>query len=98
MVLARCIWCVALLVLMAPSPAGATSNAADSGHEHDRELWDAVRRVIRANLGRVLSAERVQYEGREIIRIKVIDDNGRVRVYTVEPQGDSKRESEPESH
>ena len=97
MVLARCISCVALLVLMASSPAGATSNAADSGHEHDRELSDAVRRVIRANRGQVLSAERVQYEGREMIRIKVVDDEGRVRVYVDEPQGDSKREPEPES-
>jgi hypothetical protein len=51
-----------------------------------RALGDAVRRVERATRGQVLSAERVRYEGREINRVKVIDDRGRVRVYWDDPQ------------
>jgi len=54
-------------------------------HDHERELSDAVRRIVREQRGRVLSAERVQYEGREVNRIKVIDDQGRVRVYVDDP-------------
>jgi hypothetical protein len=54
-------------------------------HSHDRDLAEAVRRIEREQRGQVLSAERVQYEGREVSRIKVIDDRGRVRVYTDDP-------------
>ena len=67
------------------------------GHDHDEELSNAVRRVVREQRGRVLSAERVQYEGREVNRIKVIDDQGRVRVYVDDPHRDDKRERRPES-
>ena len=49
-------------------------------------LSDAVRRVERATGGQVLSAERVQYDGRDVNRIKVVDDRGRVRVYMDDPQ------------
>jgi hypothetical protein len=59
----------------------------DSGAQRDhRALGDAVRRVERATRGQVLSAERVRYEGREVNRVKVIDDRGRVRVYWDDPQ------------
>lgn len=44
---------------------------------HD-SLSDSVRRVQRER-GRVLSAERVPFEGRDINRIKYVDDRGRVR-------------------
>ena len=50
-----------------------------------RALSDAVRRVERRTGGQVLSAERVQYDGRDVNRVKVVDDRGRVRVYMGRP-------------
>ena len=49
-------------------------------------LSDSVRKIERSKRGQVLSAERVPYEGRNLNRIKVIDDRGRVRVYMDDPQ------------
>jgi hypothetical protein len=46
-------------------------------------LSDAVRRAERA--GQVLSAEHVQYDGRDVNRVKIVDDRGRVRVYWDDP-------------
>lgn len=51
--------------------------------EHD-DLSDAVRRAERA--GQVLSAERVQYDGRDVNRVKIVDERGRVRVYWDDPE------------
>ena len=48
-------------------------------------LPDSVRRIERRTRGQVLSAERVPYEGRDLNRIKVIDENGRVRVFMDDP-------------
>lgn len=48
-------------------------------------LSDAVRRVERDTRGEVLSAERVQYDGRDMHRVKVVDDRGRVRVFMQDP-------------
>lgn len=48
-------------------------------------LSDAVRRVERNTRGEVLSAERVQYDGRDMHRVKVVDDQGRVRVFMQDP-------------
>lgn len=42
-------------------------------------LSDSVRRAQRETGGQVLGAERVQFDGREINRVKVMDDRGRVR-------------------
>jgi hypothetical protein len=64
-------------------------------HNHDRELSDAVRRIEREQRGQVLSAERVQYEGREMNRIKVVDDQGRVRVYMDDPHAGDTPPSPP---
>lgn len=52
----------------------------------DEALSDAVRRIERANRGQVLSAERMQSDGREVNRIKIVDDRGRVRVYMEDPK------------
>ncbi len=46
---------------------------------NDRSLSDAVRRVQRETGGRILGAERVPYDGRDINRVKYMDDRGRVR-------------------
>ena len=42
-------------------------------------LSDSVRRVQRETGGRILGAERVPYDGRDINRVKYMDDRGRVR-------------------
>lgn len=53
---------------------------------HDDSVSDAVRRIERSNRGQVLSAERMQYDGRDVTRIKVVDDAGRVRIYMDDAQ------------
>lgn len=47
--------------------------------ESDRSLSDAVRHVQRTTGGHILGAERVPYDGRDINRVKYMDDRGRVR-------------------
>ncbi len=54
--------------------------------QRNDSVSDAVRRIERANRGQVLSAERMQYDGRDVTRIKVVDDEGRVRIYMDDPQ------------
>ncbi len=49
-------------------------------------LSDSVRRVEQRTRSQVLSAERVPYDGRNLNRIKVVDERGRVRVYMDDPQ------------
>ncbi|RZA16955.1 MAG: hypothetical protein EOP93_14315 [Lysobacteraceae bacterium] len=51
-----------------------------------RSLSDSVRAAERDTRGEVLSAERVQYDGRDMHRVKVVDDSGRVRVFMQDPQ------------
>lgn len=48
-------------------------------------LSDAIRNVERNTRGEVLSAERVQYDGRDMHRVKVVDNQGRVRVFMQDP-------------
>lgn len=56
-------------------------------------LSEAIRRAERDTRGEVLSAERVQFDGRDMHRVKVVDDQGRVRVYMQDParRGDGGR-------
>ena len=90
---------VVLLAVFAASAGGAAAQGrgqrdqgqADRGarsdrHANDHAMAAAVRRVERATGGEVLSAERVQSDGRDVSRIKVVDASGRVRVY----MGDAK--------
>lgn len=58
------------------------------------ELSDSVRRVERETRGQVLSAERLQYDGRELNRVKVVDGNGRVRVYVDDPAQRGRRDKD----
>ena len=51
----------------------------------DDSMADSVRRIQRTTRGRVINAERVQSDGRNINRIKVMDDRGRIRVYMDDP-------------
>jgi len=47
--------------------------------EAERSLSDAVRRVQRTTGGHILGAERVPFDGRDINRVKYMDERGRVR-------------------
>ncbi len=53
-----------------------SGDARDNNHN---SLSDSVRRAQREPGIRVLSAERVPFDGRDINRMKVIDERGRVR-------------------
>lgn len=79
------------------STAGAVTERDDHGTQEPRQqnrhsrtveqraLSAAVRRVESQTGGQVLSAERVPFDGRDVSRIKVVDANGRVRVYMDDP-------------
>ena len=92
---------IAIMVVLPAFSAHAQSQPQSQGgnqqHDGDRgsrdrrqdsrsTLSDAVRRVERDTRGEVLSAERVQYDGRDMHRVKVVDDQGRVRVFMQDPQ------------
>lgn len=61
-------------------------------------LSDSVRRAQRETGGQVLGAERVQFDGREINRVKVMDDRGRVRYMDEDPQRGRSRSSNDRSN
>lgn len=90
---------LALALAMAVSlPVGAQGQGTQDQAPHatrpseHRALSDAVRRVERATNGQVLSAERVQFDGRDVNRVKIIDGRGRVRVYWDDPQAPPRAE------
>ena len=61
-------------------------------------LSDSVRRAQRESGGQILGAERVQFDGREINRVKVMDDRGRVRYMDDDPQRGRSRSSNDRSN
>ena len=67
-------------------PVRLEQSRPPSRAQSSSSLSDAVRRVQRETGGQVLGAERVQFDGRDINRIKVIDDRGRVRYMDDDPQ------------
>ena len=89
---------LALLAMLPALPAFADpqSNGGGRGGRQQQDqgnnradhssLSDAVRRVERDTRGEVLSAERVQFDGRDMHRVKVVDDQGRVRVFMQDPE------------
>ncbi len=86
---------IAILALLPvlPAFAGPQQAAAQQQESHQERgksrdsssLSDAVRSIERNTRGEVLSAERVQYDGRDMHRVKVVDDAGRVRVFMQDP-------------
>ena len=70
----------------APPPPRNRDAQDDRQDDRRGSLSDAVRRVERDTRGEVLSAERVQYDGRDMHRVKVVDDQGRVRVFMQDPE------------
>lgn len=83
-----------------PRPDRMESRAASrpafprAARDESSSLSDSVRWAQRSYGGRVLGAERVQSGGREITRIKLMDDEGRVRYVDADRQ--SRRQSAPE--
>jgi len=76
--------------------AGAGPDARMQRGRGEDPLSDSVRRFERSNRGsRVLSAERMQSDGRDVNRIKAMDDRGRVRVYVDDPQRQRPERPEP---
>jgi hypothetical protein len=63
--------------------------------DHRRNLSEAVRRVQRRTGGQILGAEVVPFEGRNISRIKYMDDRGRVRYMDDPGPGERLRQSPP---
>jgi hypothetical protein len=65
--------------------------------QRSSSLSDTVRRVQRETGGQVLGAEQVQFDGRDINRVKVLDKHGRVRYMDEDPQRrrESAREERP---
>ena len=95
-VLAFALLAMSASVLASPRGGGGGRNAAPqpmpqqrserSGRHESDALSDSVRRIERGNREQVLSAERVPYDGRNVNRIKTVDERGRVRVYMDDPQ------------
>lgn len=73
------------MVAQRPAMVPAVERRHDRREEH-RALSDAVRRVERRTGGQVLSAERVPFDGRDVNRVKVVDETGRIRVYMDDPR------------
>ena len=74
---------------------GRQAERRDQRPRNDDALSDSVRRIERSTRGQVLSAERMQSDGRDVNRIKVVDDRGRVRVYMDDPQQQQGRRPPP---
>ena len=55
----------------------------NGNNQNQQALSESVRRAERN--GQVLSAEQVQYDGRDVNRVKIVDNKGRVRVYWDDP-------------
>ena len=75
-----------------PSRERGAQRAEDRGHRSS--MSDSVRRVRNETGGQVLSVERMQYDGRDVTRVKYIDERGRVRTETQDDRGTSRRDVE----
>lgn len=58
---------------------GPRAEPAQAPERDGRSMSDAVRRVQRSTGGQILGAEQVPFEGRNITRVKYMDERGRVR-------------------
>ncbi len=82
-------FCLVALLTLCSAPCAFAQQGRGRGADQDQQdsaLSDSVRRVERDTRGQVLSAERIPFDGRDVNRIKVVDDRGRVRVYMDDPQ------------
>ena len=72
----------------ARTPRANSRASEDASANQNVFSSESVRKAERD--GQVLSAEQVQYDGRDVNRVKIVDDRGRVRVMWDDPsaQGD----------
>jgi len=70
----------------AEARGGPPQDRAGRQERRQDSMSDSIRHVRRSSRGQILSAERMHSNGREINRIKVVDDRGRVRVFEDDPQ------------
>jgi hypothetical protein len=73
-----------------PQPLPPQSFAGHPPRQDPRSISEAVRRVQRTTGGQILGAEQVPFEGRNITRVKYMDDRGRVR-YMDDPGASERR-------
>lgn len=78
-----------------PPRAAPPPQAVVAPRRRSDSLADSVRRVQSHTGGQVLSAERVPFDGRDLNRVKVVDDRGRVRVYMDDPSARPRRPPRP---
>jgi hypothetical protein len=74
----------------APPRERGAPRSDDRGHRSS--MSDSVRRVRSESGNQVLSVERMQYDGRDVTRVKYIDERGRVRTQTQDDVGPSRRD------
>lgn len=80
-------------------PLHSESAGASEVRQSRRSLSEAVRWVQRSTGGQILGAELVPYEGRNITRVKYMDDRGRVRYMDDPGPGErSRRASRRDDH
>ncbi|MFL6585955.1 MAG: hypothetical protein ACJ8GV_03635 [Luteimonas sp.] len=89
--------CVATSVVAAqdPPPRGPAARGPDmrasvqrpeNGRQRAQDsMTESVRRIERNTRGRVLSIEQMHSDGRDLNRVKVMDDSGRVRIFVDDP-------------
>lgn len=93
----RKLLCAAITVVLCLGPAWAMAQSRNDRAPRSDALSETVRMAERDSRGEVLSAERVQYDGRDMHRVKVVDNDGRVRVYLREPERQSRsRDPQPQ--
>lgn len=79
-------------------PGREVGTYATDARQHQRSLSEAVRWVQRSTGGQILGAELVPYEGRNITRVKYMDDRGRVRYMDHPGSGEGPRRSRRADH
>jgi hypothetical protein len=91
LVLASAGWPLSAWAQQGPPQAGPQGESFPSRSQRVRAMSESVRRVQRSVGGQVLGAERVQFDGRDITRVKVMDDRGRVRYVDDDPWDRTRR-------
>lgn len=85
-----------------PPPRERPARQPESGtmevRQQRRSLSEAVRWVQRSTGGQILGAELVPYEGRNITRVKYMDDRGRVRYMDDPGSGERSRRPRRDDH
>ena len=75
----------------APPQPRSRRDMASTAATDPRSVSDAIRRVQRSTRGQILGVEQVPFEGRNITRVKYMDDRGRVRYMDAPPEGGVRR-------